>query len=226
MRRMYFEAQHTDQSLEGKPSMSRLSTPRKLKLGLASAGMLITPAEFDAVTDYDERYRYELIKRVLVVTRLPSGAESDPNDELGAMLRNYQAGHPMGATLDLTHPERYVHVPDGRRRADRVIWVGLGRLPDIAQDVPSIVVEFVSKARRDRERDYEAKRRQYLDLGVTEYWVIDRFRRTMNLFRREPPVTGIDAVATITETQTYQTDLLPGFELPLARLLAVADRWR
>ncbi|MGO9467146.1 MAG: hypothetical protein ACLQVF_23635 [Isosphaeraceae bacterium] len=64
--------------------MSQLSPPRKLKLGLASAGMLMTPEEFDAVTRYDERYRYELIKEVLVVTRLPAEAESDPNDELGA----------------------------------------------------------------------------------------------------------------------------------------------
>jgi hypothetical protein len=28
------------------------------------------------------------------------------------------------------------------------------------------------------------------------------------------------------EKQNYSTDLLPGFELPLAHLLAVADRWR
>ena len=34
--------------------MSRLSTPRKLRLGLASAGMLMTSEEFDAVTAYDE----------------------------------------------------------------------------------------------------------------------------------------------------------------------------
>jgi hypothetical protein len=43
----------------------------------------------------------------------------------------------------------------------------------------------------------------------------------MTVFRRNPPVAGVDAVATITESQTYQTDLLPGFELLLARLLAV-----
>jgi len=29
----------------------------------------------------------------------------------------------------------------------------------------------------------------------------------------------------VAEQETYQTPLLPGFELPLARLLAVADRW-
>jgi Uma2 family endonuclease len=206
--------------------MSRLSTSRRPKLGLASAGTLMTPEEFDAVTDYDQRYGYELIKGVLIVTPVPSEAESDPNDELGAILRNYQAAHPQGRALDSTLPERYVRLPDGRRRADRVIWVGLGRVPDPAHDVPAIVAEFVSKARRDRKRDYEEKRLQYLDLGVAEYWVIDRFKRTLTVYRREPPVTGTETIVTIPASETYRTDLLPGFELPLARLLAAADRWR
>ncbi len=29
----------------------------------------------------------------------------------------------------------------------------------------------------------------------------------------------------IAETETYQTDLLPGFVLPLSRLLTIADQW-
>jgi Uma2 family endonuclease len=101
----------------------------------------------------------------------------------------------------------------------------LGRIPDTARDVPSIVAESVSKRRRDRERDYEQKRIQYLELGVKEYWIIDRFRRTLSVFRRDP-LTGAEGVVTIAETEVYRTDLLPGFELPLAQLLAVADRWR
>jgi hypothetical protein len=101
--------------------MSRLSTPSQLKLSLASAGMLMTPEEFDAVTVYDERYAYELINGVLVVTPIPSEAESDLNEELGMMLRSHQANHPQGAAIDLTLPERYVRVAGSRRRADRVI---------------------------------------------------------------------------------------------------------
>jgi Uma2 family endonuclease len=188
--------------------------------------MLMTPEEFDAVTDYDERYAYELINGVLVVTPIPSEAESDPNEELGVTLRSHQANHPQGFVIDLTLPERYVRVAGDRSRADRVIWVGLGRRPDTAQDVPAVVVEFVSKDRRDRERDYEQKRLQYLDAGVKQYWIIDRFQRTMSVFYRNPPVTGAECVITIAEGQTYRTDLLPGFELPVARLLTVADKWR
>ena len=96
--------------------MSRLTGLSKPKLGLASAGLLMTPEEFDAVTNYDERYSYELIDGVLVVTPIPAEAESDPNEELGVMLRNFQSNHPLGKAIDLTLSERYVRVGNNRRR--------------------------------------------------------------------------------------------------------------
>jgi Uma2 family endonuclease len=55
---------------------------------------------------------------------------------------------------------------------------------------------------------------------VREHWIIDRFRRRMIVVRGgADPVTEI----VITEQDTYTTPLLPGFELPLAQLLAIAD---
>jgi Uma2 family endonuclease len=202
-------------------SLSRSKT--QSKLGPSSAGLLMTPEEFDAVNDYDDRYRYELIHGVLVVTPIPSEAEGDPNEELGYWLRLYRDTHPQGSALDKTLAERYIRLPDSRRRPDRVIWAGLGRLPDPQVDHPTIAVEFVSKRRRDRTRDYEEKRREYLGLGIAEYWIIDRFRRTLTVYRNQPEAL---AEQVITEGETYRTDLLPGFELPLSRLLAVADEWR
>jgi hypothetical protein len=54
------------------------------------------------------------------------------------MLRQYQREHPQGSRLDETLPERYIRTSGGRRRADRVIWIGLGRCPDPVVDVPTI----------------------------------------------------------------------------------------
>ncbi|MGO9924351.1 MAG: Uma2 family endonuclease [Isosphaeraceae bacterium] len=184
--------------------------------------MLMTPEEFDAVTEYDDRFRYELIRGVLVVSPLPAEDEAAPNDELGAMLRQYQRAHPLGAALHETLPERYIRTSSGRRRADRVVWVGLGRHPDPTIDVPVIAVEFVSAARRDRRRDYEEKRHEYQKAGVVEHWIVDRFLRNMSVYRNSSQ-GSVEVL--VTEQETYQTPLLPGFELPLARLLAVADRW-
>ncbi len=192
------------------------------KLRWSSNGMLMAPEEFDAITDCDELYQYELIRGVLVVNPPPSESERGPNEALGYLLRLYKDNHPQGPSLDDTLSEQYVHLADSRRRADRVIWAGLGRVPDPETDVPTIVVEFVSKRQRDRQRDYEEKRREYLALGVAEYWVIDRFRRTMTVVRK-PPVEPAEQV--LAAGAHYRTHLLPAFELPLARLLEVADRW-
>ena len=192
------------------------------KLRRSSNGMLMAPEEFDAVTDCDELYQYELIRGVLVVNPPPAESERDPNGELGYLLRFYRDSHPQGSSLDATLSEQYVYLADSRRRADRVIWAGLGRVPDPETDVPTIIVEFVSKRQRDRQRDYEEKRREYLALGVAEYWVIDRFRRTMTVVRKAPVEPAEQVLAAGAH---YRTHLLPGFELALARLLEVADRW-
>src|SRR5262249_44819899 len=128
----------------------------------------------------------------------------------------------QSSALNATLPERYIKTKDSRRRADRVIWAKLGRVPDWKKDLPSIAVEFVSRARRDRVRDYEEKQQEYMELGIGEYWIIDRFRRIMTVFRNRPKGPQIRVVR---EHETYATPLLPGFELPLARLLEIADRF-
>src|SRR6266566_152347 len=99
-----------------------------LYLGPDSAGILLAPRDFDRA-EFTEGWRYELIKGVLVVSPPPLEMERDPNDELGRQLRNYQEMHPQGACMDKTLPEHTVRTRKHRRRADRVIWIGLGRRP-------------------------------------------------------------------------------------------------
>jgi Uma2 family endonuclease len=189
-----------------------------VRLGLESNGILMTAEEFDAVEDWDDLYRYELVNGVVIVNPPAGFGETNPNDELGFWLRTYRSSSPHGSHLDGTTFESTVRTAKGRRRADRVIWVGLGRNPVPGRDVPAIVVEFVSRKSRDRKRDHVAKREEYAAAGVHEYWVIDRFQRTMTVYR------GNQLVHVVRESETYTTDLLPGFELPLGRLIEVADR--
>src|SRR5580704_17542493 len=102
-------------------------------LGLESAGALMTPQEFDAVQEWDESYRYELIHGVLVVAALPLPMETGPNETLGIWLTNYQM---QGGVLDGTLPEQIVRTPGSRRRANRLIWVGLGRYRNVKKELP------------------------------------------------------------------------------------------
>jgi len=197
-------------------SIADISPPTSI--GPDSNGMLMTVEEFDAVEEWDDRYRYELVHGVLIVTPPAGIGERSPNDVLGHWLRSYQESHPQGSHLDDTAPEHNITAPSGRRRADRVIWAGLGRVPDYDNDVPAIAIEFVSSSSRDRKRDYIEKRQEYAAAGVREYWIIDRFRRSMTVF------CGTETEHVIRESDTYTTELLLGFELHLSRLLEISDR--
>jgi Uma2 family endonuclease len=199
---------------------TRQKPPAPLEIDDSWNGSLMTASEFDR-GDFNPDWRYELINGVLIVTPIPLRNESDPNEELGYWLRMYRDSHPKGKVLDSTLAEQYVHVGENRRRADRLLWIGLGRLPE-DDELPTIVVEFVSKRRRDRLRDYVAKRDEYLDLGIKEYWVIDRFDRTVTVFSRPQSRPRRQVVG---ERDSYRTPLLPGFKLSVGQLLAIADRW-
>ena len=192
-----------------------------LVLGPALNGILMSAEEFDAIDEYDERYRYELIHGVLVVSPIPSPTERSLNDELFHVLRKYQEEHPQGGALDATLPEHFVAVGADRRRADRVIWAGLGRKPDFDVDPPTIVVEIASVRRRDRRRDYEEKRDEYLALGIAEYWVFDRFQRRLTVFARG--AAGVEE-RVFGERDSYRTPRLPGFEFNVGHFLAIAER--
>ncbi|MDR3636110.1 MAG: Uma2 family endonuclease [Isosphaeraceae bacterium] len=139
---------------------------------------------------------------------------------MGQRLRNYREQHPQGNALDGTLPEQYVNTHDSRCVADPLIWTGLGRRPNRRRDLPTIVVEFVSRDKCDRQRDYVKKRAEYLALGIQEYWVVDGFRRILTVFRRDVP-----DVIVVAESKVYRPELRPGFELSVGRLLSEAGEW-
>lgn len=193
---------------------------RRARLGPRSAGLLLTPAEFDRAR-FQRGWRHELINGVLVVSPTPSRQERHPNEELGYRLRQYQAGHPRGSSLDVSLPEEEVETRQNHRRAARVIWAGPGRDPEEGE-TPTIVVEFVSTGEVNQERDSIAKRAEYREIGVRQYWVIDRFRRTLTVYDLGGEK---DEERVVPEGEAYESPLLPGFVLDPERLLAFADRW-
>jgi Uma2 family endonuclease len=189
----------------------------ELVLGPGLAGTQMTPEEFDAAVAVDEMYTYELVNGVLVVMPPPDIGERSSNDHLGYLLRSYREHHRHGKSLDHTTTEHLIETGANRRRTDRAIWAGLGRLPNVDRDAPTIAVEYVSRDKRDRKRDYETKRDEYRAAKIKEYWIIDRFRRLMTVHR----LAGETIV--VTEGAVYTTPLLAGFELAIAALFAEAD---
>lgn len=192
---------------------------RRFRLGPRSAGLTLTTAEFDRAR-FRKGWRYELINGVLVVSPIPSRQVRGPAEYLGYWLRIYQEQHPQGSCLDATLYAETIETKQNRRRSDRAIWIGLGRLPDEGEP-PAIVVEFVSSGTLNQDRDFIIRWAEYREVGVREFWVIDRFRRTLTVHALND--LG-DQEHVIKESETYATPLLPGFELPLGRLLEIADR--
>jgi Uma2 family endonuclease len=188
--------------------------------GPRSAGTLMTAREFDGAR-FLEGWRYELIREVLVVSPMPPANERDANGQLGSWLRNYGESHANRSHLDATLYEHPVSAGENRRQTDRVLWIGLGRIPRRGE-TPTVVVEFVSEGRRDRKRDYEEKRDEYRAIGVREYWIIDRFNRCMTVHHFEGRKSRRRILK---ENQNFTTELLPGFEFSLAALFKFADRW-
>lgn len=200
------------------------ATVSEIKIGLQSAGLLMTPGEFDGLRheDVDEDFCYELVNGVLVVNPIPLAEETDPNELLGHFLWQYQVYDPQGSVIDKTLPQQYVRTSKSRRLADRVVWTGLGRTPNRKKDMPTIAIEFVSAGKRNQKRDYVDKKREYGRAGIKEYWIIDRFQRTLTVFNYSSK--GVKK-RVVQENKLYSSRYLPGFELPLARILAAADEW-
>jgi Uma2 family endonuclease len=198
------------------PPPAQAADPTRRVIGPTDNGRLMSPEEFDALERSDEEWQLELINGVLIVNAAAGPQETDPNGELELFLRLYMREHP--GVIDKTVYECYIRVPNGRRRADRVVWIGLGRLPNLAPDTPAIAVEFVSAGTRNRQRDYEVKRAEYATAGVREYWIFDRFQRTLTVCRGEE-------ILTFAAEATYTTPLLPDFQLPIAAILKCADDW-
>lgn len=186
-------------------------------LGPGAAGMRLSAKEFDQA-EFVRGWRYELIDGVLVVNPAPLPQERGPNERLGYWLLQYQEFHAQGGCLTDTLPEHDIRVHEQRRRTDRAIWCGLAHPLDTTHP-PTIAVEFVSQGKRNWLRDYEQKRIEYAQVGIKEYWVINRFNRTMTVF------TVGQGERLLEEQANYQTPLMPGFELSLAKLFAVADRY-
>ncbi len=109
------------------------------RYGPGSAGLKMTPEEFDDLpaSEFVRGNRYEVINGVFVASPFPGPGERSLNDYLGYMLTQFfetPSKQPIDAD---TLPEQTIATTN-RRRADRAIWVGLGRKPNEQTDVPAI----------------------------------------------------------------------------------------
>jgi Uma2 family endonuclease len=88
--------------------------------------------------------------------------------------------------------------------------------PKHVRGVPELVVEIASKG--TPRRDETIKRRLYERSGVSEYWVLDPELDVVRVYRRTTDVFDRPIELSREADDTLTTPLLPGLEMPLARI--------
>ena len=83
---------------------------------------------------------------------------------------------------------------------------------------PELVIEVLSPGAVNERRDREAKLKLYSRRGVDEYWILDWLRRRVEVFRRKN--AQLELIATLAESDTLTTPLLPAFACPIAGLFS------
>ncbi len=147
-----------------------------LKLGPLDAGRELSAEKF-ASAKYQEPFRYERIKRQLVVRQPVDAYTRQIPRPFRRTLGGYWGAH---ATLvdDVASPGWVSTTPDDDRIPDICVYLaGKSSGLVIPQRVPDLIFEFVSQDRSDQERDYIDKRAEYHAIHVKEYVIVDRFKQ-------------------------------------------------
>ena len=112
-----------------------------------------------------------------------------------------------------------LRVPGGRYREPDVLYMNpeqYARAEERFAAAADLVMEVVSED--DPDRDYVTKRRDYADVGVPEYWIVDRAERLVLVLRLEQGEYVEHARFTTGETAT--SHLLTGFSVNVTELLS------
>ncbi|WP_435018361.1 Uma2 family endonuclease [Tundrisphaera sp. TA3] len=189
------------------------------RIGPADHGRRMSLEEFREA-DEEPGHRYELARGVIEVTEVP-------NDAHGLIVCNL---YRLIARFEVDHPGLIYRYGGG---SEFRIWLpGMesGRNPDLGvvlistprdargRRPPSLVAEVVSQ--RSGERDYTAKRDEYLAFGIQEFWVVDPTSRRVVVLTR----LGDSWVERICQgDDPIPSRLLPGFAGRVAGLWAFLD---
>ena len=162
----------------------------------------------------DDR-RYELVDGDLLLTPAPTPYHQTVGLNLGYRLKEFVDARGLGqvflAPCDVVLSRYDVVQPDVFFiRADRVSIVGEKNI----QGAPDLVIEVLSPS--TEKRDPEMKAKLYARSGVRELWIVDPVSKTVELYAGTGAAFRREALFTIGDTA--RSPLLPGLEIPLARV--------
>ena len=130
----------------------------------------------------DDGPRCELVKGRLELLPMPTRWHESIADYLFERLKArlgrwnaYGGGYRLRIRANVPRRPDDFRFPDAMASLDCEGW------GEKFATAATLVAEVVSGDPRDRERDFEAKRRDYAEAGVPEYWIVDPEARTVTV---------------------------------------------
>lgn len=195
---------------------------RKVVIGPDDDGKRMSLDRFDQAETICG-YVYELGNGVIEVSNVPDLEHGRQVEELHAQFVVHQVGHPdaINYLSSSNNAKLLIAAAESERHPDLMVY--LSPPPDVkdlwSSWVPELVIEVVST--RSAKRDYEIKPDEYLALGVSEYWIVDRVKNQLTALTRW---RGQWKERIVKPSQKLTTPLLPRFTLDLKRVFASAKR--
>ncbi len=200
-----------------------MSTATKTRIGPADHGRRMRLSEF---LDAEEvpGYLYELARGEIEVSNIPNDPHGEIIHKIHTQFVLYDQAHPglirrisEGSSVQLVIPG-----PETDRHPDLAV-IFASKAPDArGRRMPDLVVEVVSPGRVARNRDYIAKREDYLAFGVLEYWIVDPLDRIVMVLSR--PNAGAEwSERVFRDDEIIRSDLLHGFGVLVGTLWDQVD---
>jgi Uma2 family endonuclease len=179
---------------------------------------LLTIDDLDAMPD--DGNRYEIIEGELFVSRAPNLKHQRVSGNLFAAFIRYLERNPIGeilATPGVIFSDFNGVIPD-------LVFMTYERRAEIASGdrvtgAPDLVIEIVSPGAENEKRDRIAKRQLYGKYGVKEYWVVDPYQRTVEVYLLQSQRLTLQAA--YTDKDELVSSVLPGFSCTVESIFHV-----
>jgi Uma2 family endonuclease len=169
----------------------------------------------------DDGNRYELIDGELHVTTQPHLEHQEIVNELAYVLTAWNKQTRAGRVF----PAPGVIFSEHDAVAPDLVWVRAARAPLVVNredgklhGAPDLAIEVLSQGSANERRDRETKLALYDRYGVTEYWIVDRFARRVDVYRRDGG--RLTLVVQVQADALLTSPLLPGFACHVETLFA------
>jgi len=132
------------------------------------------------VEDYlqlEEGLLAQLINGELIMSPAPTPKHQRALRKLSVFLDDYLEGEVFFSPIDLYIDDKNILQPD-------LVYISEGKANIITErgieGVPDLIVEVISPSNAFIDRN--TKRIKYLELGVTEYWIVDPANQTLEVY--------------------------------------------